>query len=512
MPILQRKTVIHLVTVAAVAFAVFSPSLNGYFLADDFHIVTLLDRERKAIDWANTLSDFYTVFRGEPTYSYYRPMISLSAAIDYTLWGLRPVGFHLTNLALHVANTLLVYAIAAVLQPAQTGPVGLAAALLFALHPLHAEAVYFLAARTDLIATLFILSSFLLYLLFRSNGRVTCYCLSLLAFLAALASKETAVTLPLALALHTVFPAAPAGEGPSETAKVRWLAPYLLLLAGYFVLRKAVTGYVVGQYARPDVEIFRLSATLRGVAKLCAHLLHPIGGELLTPTATALYGNAVTALIPPLGWLLAVASLGLMLVGRWSRRTWFFLGLMLVFAAPLLTLLAATGSPLGEARHYYLPSAAYCLFLGSLLGRVTRLRALLGSAILAAFAALLAVTSLPWIAASGIVWHVVRRIEQAAGDSVKRVIVAGTPDRYVGARLFGQQGWAITVAAAPPFARIPAGVRIIHLPDLKEPLELSSDACRDAGGVALLRWNPVTTRLENVPSTARGCPTKPDHP
>ena len=518
-----HKTPVSLAAIVAVAFVAFFPSLYGYFLSDDFNLVLFLDRERKAVDWPNTLSDFYTAFRGDLTHSYYRPLISLSAALDFTLWGPRASGFHLTNTTLHVANSLLVYAIAIVAPPSPNRLVALAAGLLFALHPVHPEAVYWLAARTDLIVTLFTLSSFLLYLVFWRHRRPDYYLLSLLSFLAALASKETAVALPLALALLTAFPPTPAiGRTPREsTAQLRWLAPYFLLLAGYFLFRKAITGFFMGQYGHPDLAVFRLSDTLTWMGHLFRSLVYPVEEHLLAAAANSLYGPAVNGLIVALAWVLPVGSVGLALAGARSRRPWFYLGLMLAFASPLLafasplllilTRFAAGASPLTFARMHYLPSAAYCLFLGSLLEKMTPLRALLGSMILAAFLTLLTVNSLPWIFAGGITRDAVLRIEQAAAeDGAQRVIVAGSPDFYLGAQLFGTRSWALPVAAAPPFARIPAGVQIIHLPHEEDNLAPSSGACQGAGSV-LLRWNPVTTQLERATGAPKGCPSRPSY-
>lgn len=505
-----HKTAVSLAAIVAVAFVAFFPSLYGYFLSDDFHLVLFLDQERRTVDWPNALSDFYTVFRGDRTHSYYRPMISLSAALDFTLWGPRASGFHLTNTTLHAANSLLVYTIALVVSPSPNRLVGLAAGLLFALNPIHPEAVYWLSARTDLIMTLFTLSSFLLYLLFCRHRRPACYLLSLLAFLAALGSKETAVALPLALALHTAFPATPAfGRRLQETnTQLRWLAPYLLLLAGYFLFRKAITGFFVGEYGRPDLEVFRFSATLTGAWHVIRSQAYPVAEQLLAFAANPLTGQAAKVLIVTLAWVLPVASLGLVLVGTRSRRTWLYLGLMLAFASPLLTLFAASASPLASARNHYLPSAAYCLFLGSLLEKMTPLRALLGATILAAFLALLTIYSLPWIAAGRITRNAVLRVEQEARGDVKRVIITGNPDFYFGAQLFGAHSWALPVAAAPPFARIPAGVQIIHLPHERDTLKPSSEACQGAGSV-LLRWNPATTRLERGVGVPKGCPARP---
>ena len=175
----QPRIAIDLSLILAVSLLVYAPSLYGYFLSDDFNIVTILSSDRNSVDWRNVLSDFYTVYRGDLSHSYYRPVVTLSGGIDISLWGINPVGPHLTNMLLNAFNGLLVYGIAT-LPPIASPGIGLTAGLLFALHPLHPEAVYWLVGRTELIMAFFTLLAILLYLAysgceFRSivNARIT---------------------------------------------------------------------------------------------------------------------------------------------------------------------------------------------------------------------------------------------------------------------------------------------------------------------------------------------------
>ena len=135
--------------------------------------------------------------------------MTLTYFVDYTLWGLKPFGYHLTNVLIHSANVVLVYLFALVLFTDRK--IAFLAALLFAVHPVQSEAVNAISFREDLLVVLFLLPSFLLYLkvighqsFVISHRREWLYFISLLLYMLALFSKEMAVTFPLLLILYHI--------------------------------------------------------------------------------------------------------------------------------------------------------------------------------------------------------------------------------------------------------------------------------------------------------------------
>ena len=123
-----------------------------------------------------------------------RPLLKLSYALNNSAGGL--AGFHALNLLLHGLNVALVLALLGRLLPGAPAA-ALAGALLFGLHPVNTEAVTMLSGRSVSLMSLFFLASVLAGL----RGRTP---VSLLAFVAAVATRETALALPAALAL-TLF-------------------------------------------------------------------------------------------------------------------------------------------------------------------------------------------------------------------------------------------------------------------------------------------------------------------
>jgi len=167
--------------------------------------------------------------------SFYRPLHTVLSMIDYRIWGLNPFGFHLSNVILHLFNTLLVFAFA--LRLSEERAAAFFAAAIFAVHPAHTESVTFISARVDLLSAFFLLLSFHLYAFHPEPGYTRFGrgfgirdILSMFLFLLALLSKEMAVTMPILLALYTWF-----FEKWGRRA-VR-VAPYFVILALYILFR-----------------------------------------------------------------------------------------------------------------------------------------------------------------------------------------------------------------------------------------------------------------------------------
>ena len=126
---------------------------------------------------------------------HYWPMTYTSFWLEHKLWGFTAAGYHVVNVLLHVANTLLLRSI--LLRLAVPGAWIIAA--VFAVHPLHVESVAWVIERKDLLASLFYLACVLTWLRFLENPAARPYGLALALLAAAGLAKTTAVTLPAAL-------------------------------------------------------------------------------------------------------------------------------------------------------------------------------------------------------------------------------------------------------------------------------------------------------------------------
>jgi hypothetical protein len=136
--------------------------------------------------------------------SYWLPLIWLSHMLDVQLYGLNAGGHHITNVLLHIADTILLFA----LLHRTTGATGRSAfvAGLFAVHPLHVESVVWLTERKDVLSTLFLLLTIWTYVDYTRQPSRKRYVLALAFFVLGLMSKAMLVTLPLMLLLLDVWP------------------------------------------------------------------------------------------------------------------------------------------------------------------------------------------------------------------------------------------------------------------------------------------------------------------
>src|SRR5262245_1184276 len=205
------------VELAVVAFVAYLPALWTGFTSDDFFILARLKHFGALADpWS-----YFTV----GFFDYYRPIAFLSHAVDLEIWGLAAAGFHLTGMLLHAANSALVFLLARRLIDTSGAHV---AGLLFALHPASHEAVYWMAARFDLLATFFGLVAIVCLRHDRASWRVP----GILAFALALLSKESAISVLLIVPAYDILVA----RHDWRTVLKR-LAPLVVIAVAYAVLR-----------------------------------------------------------------------------------------------------------------------------------------------------------------------------------------------------------------------------------------------------------------------------------
>jgi tetratricopeptide (TPR) repeat protein len=174
-------------------------ALHGAFQFDDYNVIVDYG---KVHDWTSWYQDLGHGIR---------PLLKFTYTLNWVS-GLDALGFHLFNIGLHFITALLVYALAARLFAHGFGNdlrrarwAALFAALLFAVHPANTEAITYISGRSMSLMTMFYLAALLAYVKGGEESRKAwLYGASPLLFVLAVASKETAITLPFALLLWEV--------------------------------------------------------------------------------------------------------------------------------------------------------------------------------------------------------------------------------------------------------------------------------------------------------------------
>jgi tetratricopeptide (TPR) repeat protein len=218
------------VAIAAVTVMAFLPVLGNGFVDWDDTKNLLSNPHYRGLGWPQL-----RWMATESHYGHFVPLAWLTLALDYVVWGMNPVGYHLTSLVIHAAATVVLYFVARALivraapvaAVAATTGAGVAA-LLFGLHPLRVESVAWATERRDVLSGLFFLLTVLAYVHSTASlGARRRWLLgaSVAAHLAALLSKSSALAAPLVLVLLDVYPLrrlppAPGRWTPGPTARV----------------------------------------------------------------------------------------------------------------------------------------------------------------------------------------------------------------------------------------------------------------------------------------------------
>lgn len=354
-------TTAHLLLVVAAVLIANLNVLSADFVWDDRLLIIGNDSIKR-------LDSLPSLFTQPFLRVYYRPIVMLTFALEHAVYGLKPWGFHLTNLLLHCANAVLVYI--ALGRISRSRHVALAAALLFAVHPAH-KVVVMINDRTGLLATLFFLSSLILYMRHRqstSAGRAWfSYGASCALFALGLFSKEEALTLPLIIILADIMILDDGERFPYFKRAIRYL-PYFALIGFYFGVRGLVVGSGGGMAAAFMVEpVHRLMTVPSILVDYLLVLLVPyrINYDPRIPLASSIFEPGI---IVPILLLAALGALLPLLVSR-SKRVAF--GLLWFFIAfiPMCNIIpiypdVADVELTTPVRYLYLPSIGIFLLAG----------------------------------------------------------------------------------------------------------------------------------------------------
>lgn len=391
---LDRRTVFGAVLIALAVLAVYGGTAGFAFVYDDH-----LQIERNP--WLRSPDGLWNLFtqpfwgfypdRGTGPSNYYRPLYGAAYVLTARLFGLQPVAFHMVSILLHLTVSLLV---AAVARRLVSGPgrdrAALAAGLLFAVHPAHAEAVAWVGGQADVLAGLFALVGVWAYLetaspqrRVRSYGHGVSNLLGPLAYLLACLSKETGAALFLVLATVEVCTWRAYGSVGSALRRIfARLAPYALAFAAYLALRiHALGGFAPRHYGVTS----SLASSISFAGDLFARYL----GFLVVPFPPRVLATVPT---PPILSPLPLAGLGLACVvsagmglavwnGRAKREIVLPLAFLLAFLLPALATNSIGGSNFAE-RYLYVPSIGLAWLVGLAWSRIASGKAIIAFAVL----------------------------------------------------------------------------------------------------------------------------------
>ncbi|HJQ97035.1 MAG TPA: tetratricopeptide repeat protein [Candidatus Polarisedimenticolaceae bacterium] len=277
--------------------------------------------------------------------SNWHPLTWLSLMADTTIWGNAARGYHLTNLALHVLATLLLFA--ALDRATKERFPSAAVAALFALHPLHVESVAWVSERKDVLSAVFWMLTMLLYVRYAEKRTPARYGLVAGSLALGLLAKPMLVTLPLVLLLVDHWPL---GQLDRSTARRRVLEKAaLLILSG---LSSWAT--ILAQHdAIRTVDMFPLVERVKGATVTAAvYLLQMMWPQHLS----AYYPHVPLPIWQPVVAAIALVAITVSAVVYGRRHGWLLTGWgwYLVTLVPVIGLVQV-GSQARADRYTYIP-------------------------------------------------------------------------------------------------------------------------------------------------------------
>lgn len=365
----RRFVVYGAALVASLALVVYFNTLWAGFVFDDGFLILGNWWIRDAGSLSEIFSSPTWGFDPERTSNYYRPLMHVVFMIDYHLFGLSPWGYHLVNITVHALNSILVFFIALRLFAGLPGPtesdsalkghhLAIASAILFALHPVHVEAVAWVSAISEVGFALFFLLSLYLYIAADEKKGLGSL-LSWLSFIAALLFKETAVMLIFVIVAYDLCL-----KRKAVASSLKRYIPYIIILGVYITVKLAVSGALTPRLQQEGLSGFQYFINIFPLIMDYLRLVFfPVRLNVFYqfhPVLTVVDFRLLASII------VIAPFVALFVIGyRGKRRAASFAWLLALFSImPALYIAGAgaRGSAFAE-RYLYLPSAGFIIFI-----------------------------------------------------------------------------------------------------------------------------------------------------
>lgn len=393
--------------------------IPNYFISDDFvHIGKII---KQGLFFYKT--------------GFIRPLIYTTYLFDYIVWGLNPIGFHLTNILLHSFASFGVYLVGYHLfenLKSKTARISaFTAGLFFLVLSCHSESVSWISGRTDIIATIFSLFSTWCYILLFNKKDVKLFVLFILFFIASLLSKESAIIMPFVWTTILVYSIFLKVNQSIRQSSLLLIFSYFIL-GFYFIIRKIILGQFIGGYSNTGHFVFLKLDTFYNLSILLYKtFLPPLPANFISTQF-----NDTIVFICSISAFLCIILFFCIVFYRLSQRD--RLPIIVLFISYLICLLPTVTMSIDpftsrSERFLYLPSVFACLLIIYLIFTlIQKFRTRIFIIVL------FIIFQLIYLERSNLYWKAASKISKQIAQEVsmtdpEKTIVLNLPDNYRGA-------------------------------------------------------------------------------
>ncbi|HEX9745299.1 MAG TPA: hypothetical protein VGB30_07715 [bacterium] len=388
----------YLAVVVALPFIVFLPALNVGFLCDDYGFSKVFN-----MSWSDMADYINLVQAGDERMQPFRPLAILTFKMDYLIYGLDPIGFHLSNLLLHSYNSILIWWLATLLGESRRGAT--IAALLFGVYPGFSEPVIWISGRFDLLSLTFLLFSIIFWIEGGKTLNGKYKIAATLLFLLGMFCKESIA--PSAV----IFPVIDLMIFGKRAEKAAWILPFVMVGIIVFI-RIWVFGTFSGDLyltrsSEPVYSIRMIPQYFSSMLQNITILFTPVNRRIFDPVSVV-YVQIATSILA-IGVVYVSLRSSIVKDKRLICFVAFAAGWLILMLIPTLTIMPAQDA-LTNSRFLYIPVVGIMICIGAVIDSFTNLKAgilLIGVACWIGMSTyLLICNNSRWYTAADLAWRV----------------------------------------------------------------------------------------------------------
>ncbi|MFA6427797.1 MAG: hypothetical protein WCW16_05175 [Candidatus Magasanikbacteria bacterium] len=347
-----RKNILVFLLLLGVVFSLYYRSLFFGFLSDDYHFLYITSLQDSVLKYFNTNNV------GEASGGSYGPVWNVLFTIEYLLFHLNAVFYHLVSLILYTLTAFIIYLWLTKLSHSKI--IGFISSVLFIILPGHIESVSWIAVQPHVFATFFAVLALYFYYEFIETKKKNLLFVSVCAYVLSVFTKETAIMLPFVVLLMECFFGRWDGILGTFKRLVIRLLPFGLFTLLFVWLRYRIVGYVFGYYAGQG-ESIGLVAKLKTFVEIATS--HVISYPYRQSVSEWFFRHDMLFVLS----ILAILGIMIFVMHKEYRKiAWFLLGAYVILSYPFLSLQLNPVNNEGE-RYGYFVSIFFVMWVGVVL-------------------------------------------------------------------------------------------------------------------------------------------------